>query len=391
MPQIDNSRSRYQRKRSENPGILLNLCKSGRDRAGAYAEAVRVGAPNTVQVADRWHLWHNLVGAVEDTVVRHRADLRPPTEPVDPGEVVTDTTANEIDCGTSTTNAEWPDGRLITRTRERHATVQQLVSNGMTISAISRKRSLDRKTVRRFARAHDVDELLTTTRIAGPTLLSEHETYLRDRFAAGCTDATRLTAEITDRGYRGSAKTVRRFLAPLRVAHRTRPAPPPAPSARQVTGWLTSRPDRLTDADSRRLTDILERSPALTALREHVRGFAEIMVERRGLELISWMTSIDATGSPALRSFAAGLRRDLDAVTAGLTLEHNSGPVEGHVNRIKMLKAADVRARQPRPVAEARRPPRIVKRGIGFTESVPDPLSMSLISGAGSIGTQHDR
>lgn len=276
----------------EHPGAEV-VC---RDRAGAYAEAVRVGAPDAVQVADRWHLWLGLVGAVEDTVVRHRADLRPPTDPVDPGdpgEVVTDTTAHEIDCGTSTTNTEWPDGRLATRTRERHAAVQQLVSNGMTISAISRKLSLDRKTVRRFARAHDVDELLTTTRTAGPTLLSEHETYLRDRFAAGCTDAARLTAEITERGYRGSAKTVRRFLAPLHAAHRTRPAPPPAPSVRQVTGWLTCRPDRLTDADSGRLTDILERSPALAVLREHVRGFAEIMIERRGLELISWMTSVE--------------------------------------------------------------------------------------------------
>ncbi|MGW0019351.1 DesA/ISL3 alpha bundle tail domain-containing protein, partial [Rhodococcus sp. NPDC003382] len=109
-----------------------------------------------------------------------------------------------------------------------------------------------------------------------------------------------------------------------------------APSVRQVTGWLTCRPDRLTDADSGRLTDILEHSPALTALREHVRGFAQLMTERRGRELADWMNGIDATGSPALRSFAAGLRRDLDAVTAGLTLEHNSGPVEGHVNRIIM-------------------------------------------------------
>jgi len=39
-----------------------------------------------------------------------------------------------------------------------------------------------------------------------------------------------------------------------------------------------------------------------------------------------------------MRSFAVGLLRDLDAVTAGLTLEYSSGPVEGHVNRIKMLK-----------------------------------------------------
>ncbi|MCK8669783.1 ISL3 family transposase [Rhodococcus sp. HM1] len=313
----------------EHPGAEV-VC---RDRAGAYAEAVRTGAPDAVQVADRWHLWHNLVGAVEDTVVRHRADLRPPPELTDPNATDQHTESN---CGTSPSGAEMPDGRLVSRTRERHTAVHQLVSSGMTISAISRELRLDRKTVRRFARARTVDELLTTTRTAGPTLLSEHEPYLRERFAAGCTDAARLTAEITERGYRGSAKTVRRFLQPLRTEHRMRPAPPQAPSVRQVTGWLTCRPDRLTDADSGRLTDILEHSPALTALREHVRGFAQLMTERRGRELADWMNGIDATGSPALRSFAAGLRRDLDAVTAGLTLEHNSGPVEGHVNRIIM-------------------------------------------------------
>ncbi|MGW1680151.1 ISL3-like element ISAzba9 family transposase, partial [Saccharopolyspora sp. NPDC002376] len=41
---------------------------------------------------------------------------------------------------------------------------------------------------------------------------------------------------------------------------------------------------------------------------------------------------------PGLHSFVLGLRRDQDAVTAGLTLPYNSGPVEGHVNRIKMIK-----------------------------------------------------
>ena len=50
------------------------------------------------------------------------------------------------------------------------------------------------------------------------------------------------------------------------------------------------------------------------------------------------MTAAAASGDPELRSFVTGLRRDQDAVTAGLTLPWSSGAVEGHVNRIKMLK-----------------------------------------------------
>ncbi|WP_255687626.1 transposase [Pseudonocardia sp. TRM90224] len=42
--------------------------------------------------------------------------------------------------------------------------------------------------------------------------------------------------------------------------------------------------------------------------------------------------------APTCRRFVTGLRRDYDAVRNGLTLPHSSGPVEGNVNRIKMIK-----------------------------------------------------
>ncbi|MGW3201816.1 transposase [Streptomyces sp. NPDC001118] len=69
-----------------------------------------------------------------------------------------------------------------------------------------------------------------------------------------------------------------------------------------------------------------------------VRDFAQMMTERRDSELESWLTRAENTGLKPLQSLARGLRQDFDAVTAGLTLEWNSGKVEGNVNRVKRIK-----------------------------------------------------
>ncbi|EME67324.1 putative transposase for insertion sequence element [Rhodococcus ruber BKS 20-38] len=76
------------------------------------------------------------------------------------------------------------------------------------------------------------------------------------------------------------------------------------------------------------------------------------MVQRRGLELTGSMNNVDAAGLPALRPVAAGRRRDRDGITAGSALEHNSGPVLGHVNKIEMLKR-QMYGHQPRSPAKS--------------------------------------
>jgi transposase len=97
-------------------------------------------------------------------------------------------------------------------------------------------------------------------------------------------------------------------------------------------------PTTMDSADQQRLDAILAASPALVELACDVRGFATMMCALRGQDLEAWMNAVDADEQSALRSFVVGLRRGQDAVTAGLTLPWSSGIVEGHVNRLKMLK-----------------------------------------------------
>ncbi len=306
-----------------HPGVQI-VC---RDRAGAYAEGIRAGAPDAVQVADRWHLWHNLVEAVEKVVRQHHADLRAPTP-----DTNTDTTGDTAAAhdgthdGTEDDPARSPGPtRLATRTQERHAAIHTLLAAGASVSAISQTLGLDRKTVRRFARAASTDELVSA-RSTRASVLDDYTPHLQQRWAAGVTDAVALTAEITALGYRGSVKTVRRYLQPLRDGQNTTPRPPTPPTARDATGWLTRHPDSLTDDERAARDAVLDRSPALRAARDQVSEFAEILTQRRGHELHAWMRRVATDGAPALRSFATGLERDLDAVTAGLTLPTTPDP-----------------------------------------------------------------
>jgi hypothetical protein len=196
-----------------------------------------------------------------------------------------------------------------------------------------RQLGLARGTVRRFARASNVDEILAKPHPKRPRILDDHADYLRERLAAGVTNAVTLFAELRERGYRGSTTTLRTYLRPLRAAAGRPPAPRRPPKTRQLTSWILTHPDRLDDND-REHAQARAACPHLDALATHVSAFAEIMTARQGQQLNDWITAVEADDQPDLRSFTAGLRRDHDAVVNGLTMTHSSGVVEGHVNRI---------------------------------------------------------
>jgi transposase len=309
------------------PGTEL-IC---RDRAGVYSDGGSRGAPDAIQVADRWHLWHNLGEAVERAVSRHREHL-----PAAAAAQAAPPTA-----GTAPEPAPVPAapraGRIADRTRARHADVHRLLAEGRNVCQTAATLGLSRNTVRRFARATSPEELLVNDGTGRrESILDEHEAYLRERWNSGCTNAAQLWQELRDRGYTGGRTHVRHYIARYRGTA-TAPAPSRVPpKVKAVTSWIMTSPDNLDDADRASLDAILAASQELAAVTASVRAFAGIMTERRGRKLLEpWM---NAAGEPALRSFVTGLRADQDAVTNGLSLPWSSGAVEGHVNRIKMLK-----------------------------------------------------
>ena len=323
-----------------------------RDRATAYRDGASAGAPDAVQVADRWHLWHNLGEYAEKAVAAHRgclsgvSDVPEPAAPDGPPD----------GDAPSAPLPEEPDGLrdvlgrervLVARTLERHAAVHALLREGRSQREAAGILGLDRKTIGRFAAEADPARLLVkATGRAGK--LDPFKPLINQRWNEGITNAAALHREITARGWTGSVQAVERYVRQFRGADgRSRAgrnplqAPPaaPPPKTREVTRWLLTHPDRLEAADQARLDGAAAQCPHLDILAAHIRSFAKIMSLRQGeADLEDWLAGAEASGLPQLRSFARGIRRDQQAVTAGLSLPYSSAAMEGNVNKIKLIK-----------------------------------------------------
>ncbi len=293
-----------------------------RDRASAYAEAARTAAPEAVQVADRFHLWKNLATAAAKCVARHKSCL---DEPIDmaPGEPAEALSAE-------------PTGAMAERRRAHHALVHELLAQGAGFRQIARHLGWSHRTVSKYAHAATWQELLVGQK-PRPSLVDSFKPHLVRRIGEGCLKASVLYREITAQGFTGSYAIVRKFIEQYRTKPDLARVPRP-PSVRQVTGWICRHPDNLVSRDTEQLRKILNRCQELRAAVDLVRSFADMITHLHGERLTAWIAAAEQAALPGISRFATGLTADLAAVTAGLSLPFSSGPVEGNVNRIKMIK-----------------------------------------------------
>ena len=302
-----------------HPGVAV----VSRDRAGPYAEAARTGAPGAVQVADRWHLLVNASEALRGVVERHQAQIQDAAR----------RRASPVPTPPAPAKAPAASVRSHQR-RARFETVLRLRAEGLPMKEIARRAGVARNAVRRWLRA---GEFVPYRRAPAPGLLDPHLPFVEERWRAGLRNSVELHRELGARGFVGGYDIVRRWSARRRRRQpaTARSAACPVPSTRRTTRLMTADPASLSPGD-RAFVDALSASaPEVRAAAGQVRAFAELLRRGDPADLGAWLEAAAAAG---LRGFAGGLRQDGDAVRAAIAEPWSNGPVEGHINRLKMVK-----------------------------------------------------
>ena len=328
-----------------HPGVEI----VSRDRAGAYAEGARKGAPCALQVADRFHILCNLTQALQRLLERLGAALRrsqlseaapsanAPSAgvPAEPSATTATATTPGSDPSKLNRHEQQSQQRRELR-RARFEAVRAAHGRGLTQRAIGREFGLTRKTVRRFLQAKEFPEQAPRRRRTG---LEPYREYLEKRWAEGCNNASLLWKELQKQGYSGQLSRVKEYLQPWRS-----PEPNPTrrnrklPGLRLVAFWLAKPTAERKEAEQKWVQVITRDQPEISNAQHLAQAFRDMVKNRKVGDLDAWLKSAEASGTPELNGFAMGIRRDHAAVAAGIEKPWSNGQVEGQVHRLKLLK-----------------------------------------------------
>jgi transposase len=326
-----------------HPGIKL----VARDRSGAYADGTRRGAPEAVQVADRFHLLQNLAEALETTFTTHAASLRA-VDQARHQAVIADGGLVPVAPPRSPVRALSLAAERRERRMARYRQVWSLHREGWLGHAIARRLGLGRSTVVRYLR-HQVFPERKGRSDVGRSLLDPWKPLLLKRWNAGQRDGRRLFRELQGRGYRGSYATLARYTQRLRQAQEgaapRRPILPSVidrperPLTPRTAAWLAlRRPERRNADEAERLARLRDRDTSLAETLDLAEEFAGLIRARRPECLGPWLARARDGRLAAFRGFAKRLGADEAAVQAAAMHPWSTGQVEGQINRLKTIK-----------------------------------------------------
>ncbi len=293
-----------------------------RDHAGAYAEGARQGAPDAVQVADRFHLFCNLTQALQRVLERLASVLRRVQLAEQLGSPSTMGDAVEPDSqGVSPVRETTPEASIKPNRHEQQRqqrrdkrkalfeAVRTAYQRGLTKRPIARELSITRTTVLRFLKTEEFPERAPRQRRSE---LDSFREYLEKRWEEGCHNASQLCRELRERGYDGQRSRVKKYLQ----AWRAKSLPPPSkprrtlPNLRLVAFWLTKPTAQRSPEEQRWAEAVTAECSGVATVEQLAQQFRQVFKDRNTDTLKSWLAKSLASETPELKPFVARLQRD---------------------------------------------------------------------------------
>jgi transposase len=333
----------------EHPGVEV----IARDRSSAYAEGARQGTPAATQVADRFHLLQNLREALDQVFITqsHVLDAVNETMRQQPVPLPDGTMGVPVPPHDLPLPAQQRAAHRQARRQALHTQVWALHRQGWTAPAIAQQVRVSLRTVQRDLRSATFAGRKRRSDL-GESVLTPYKPYLLERWNAGCYTAMRLFRDLRQRGYAGGYGVVAAYARRLRQAQGLPPGhrcprqalppvaePPCQPLTPRRATWLVLRREtQRTEAETQQLAQVRAQQAEVAEAIDLAQDFAALVRQRQPEALDPWLQRATASTLEALQRFAKGLYEDYEAVKAGVTLPWSTGPVEGHINRLKMLK-----------------------------------------------------
>jgi transposase len=309
-----------------------------RDRGLRVRDGVTLGAPGAIQVADRFHLLRNVVDAL-DQLQRQRRSAgsaafghgvrAPPVATVDPPPLPDPTPESKR-------GERWRSYRAGPDQWER---ARALRAQSWSIQAIGRELSLSPKTVRRLLNRATPPNQEYVRRRHVPRLVEPFLPYLLQRWADGCRNGRLLTREIEQLGYLGKGSAVRWMIARWRPP-KARGQPKRRLLTRHVAWLLLRTPDLLKEEERAGLERVLAADALLDAGYKLVQRFRAALHDLDVTAFKNWLFDAAASELMPFARLAAGMTDDLEAITNSFRYPWSTRPVEGHINRVKLIKRA---------------------------------------------------
>lgn len=328
-----------------------------RDRSNVCREGIDAGAPKAMQVADRWHLLHNLTQVMEHFLLTKRTELKKAVTPADASEE----NGAQGATGDRSPVTEIPDIRPYEHiegpARERHERlveqwkeIRRLYLAGAKVKDIAEWTGTSRRTVYRYRELAEPPPRPKHGRKG--SVLDPWQPYLIKRWNEGCHSAKKLYYEIREQGYSHSIDIVTKLISDFRYTEQQgkrlqAPRAPKAkkgsiagrsPTARNIAALFMRREEKLDTGQKEYLDRLCASDAALADAYRLTQNFGKMVRSLDGEKLDEWLVEAEASQAEVMRKFAAGLQKDLSAVRAGLTASWSTGPVEGFIHKVKLLK-----------------------------------------------------